>query len=427
MQTVNIEDIKISDRQRKDFKEGPMDSLKKSIQTRGLFHPIVLTAQFELVAGHRRLRAIQELWEEETPFIMHNSEKVDRGQIPFTYITKSDSSIYEKKASELEENLAREDLSWQEEAFAIAELHELKKKTTDARWTMADTAQIISGSESSPRDQAKVSESLIIAEHLDDPIVAAAKDRKQAVKAIKEKVQTERRIEATKNFDRSSSPHELIHGDCFEIDWKNTPTRYDVVITDPPYGRDMHKMGASFDGEEHEYDDSMENFNYIVETLPGLCTSITNPQAHCYIFCDIRRWPSLLEAFFLSGWWVWPKPLIWFKGNIGHFPNVELGPRGCYEAILYAIKGEKKVEKVAPDVICVNQSTKTLHPANKPADLYAELLSRSTIPGQSVIDLFAGSGPIFPASNKLGLIATGIEVSEKYYSMALSRISEEIT
>jgi DNA modification methylase len=64
---------------------------------------------------------------------------------------------------------------------------------------------------------------------------------------------------------------------------------------------------------------------------------------------------------------------------------------------------------------------KLLHGAQKPAALYCELLSRSANPGDTVLDCFAGTGPILVAANRMQLTATYIEIDETAYNIALGR------
>ena len=125
--------------------------------------------------------------------------------------------------------------------------------------------------------------------------------------------------------------------------------------------------------------------------------------------------------FILAGWEVWPTPIIWNKLN-GMLPKPEHGPRRTYEMILFATKGGKKVTKVGPDVLTHSLVSERDHGAQKPVSLYVDLLSRSVLPGNSVLDFFMGSGTIFPACNKLKLAATGMEINRDYYTLALSRI-----
>ncbi len=56
---IDINKIKVSDRIRKDF--GGIEELARDIEQNGLINPIVVTPDFQLIAGERRLRAHQFL------------------------------------------------------------------------------------------------------------------------------------------------------------------------------------------------------------------------------------------------------------------------------------------------------------------------------------------------------------------------------
>jgi len=66
--SVHAEDIHVGERQRKDFKERPLVDLADSILRVGLIHAPVITPDYTVVAGERRLRALA-LTEERGGFI----------------------------------------------------------------------------------------------------------------------------------------------------------------------------------------------------------------------------------------------------------------------------------------------------------------------------------------------------------------------
>ena len=126
-------------------------------------------------------------------------------------------------------------------------------------------------------------------------------------------------------------------------------------------------------------------------------------------------------------WYVWPKPLIWFKGvNSGIAPRPDHGPRNTYEAIMYCIKGDKEVKiKNSVDVIDIPHERGIDYAAHKPADLYAELIKRSCEPGDFVLDPVCGSGPIFGAAEECRVTAVGIDSSKVAISLCYERLKGE--
>jgi site-specific DNA-methyltransferase (adenine-specific) len=170
----------------------------------------------------------------------------------------------------------------------------------------------------------------------------------------------------------------------------------------------------------------MERLGELFAILPAEWYRVSKPEAHCFVFCDYNRFTFLVSAMEKAGWDVWPRPLIWYKGNTGAYPHAERGFRYTYECILFANKGSRPTQGLHHDVICIDQIQNQDHPAGKPPRLYAELLKRSVLPGDTVLDCFAGGGTIFPAATATNCIATGIELSEKYHAIAKLRMNETI-
>ena len=423
MKTIQIQNVVVSKgRQRRDFDKKTLSELGSSISSEiGLLQPIVLrNDEVTLVAGERRLRAVADI---EGDY-QHDGETVASGFIPF--VTVDELSAEQLHEAELAENAIRVNLSWQERARAIAALHTFRvgqrgqyDRSTGEGQTIKATATEILGHEALGTPAQEVADAILLTEFLDDPLVAAAPDIKTAKKAIREDLANRERLARAKVFDTSKTKHTLILGSAYDVELE--AGKYHTILTDPPYGIDADKKDT-FDADVHEYDDSIDAFRTVARWLPHASFEAAAEQAHLYCFCDIRRFTELFVEFELSGWSVWPRPIIWDKGNTGSYGDIEHGPRSCYEAILYANKGRRRVTAGYRDVINITQKTNCKHPAGKPIALYSELLKRSALPGDHVIDFFAGSGPIFPAAEEQKVFATGIENNSKYHAMCVERL-----
>lgn len=427
MKLIDLEAIVIPpDRQRKEFKERPLEELGDSIDRVGLLQPIVLREDGRtLVAGERRTRVVGR---RKTPY-RHDGEAVPVGYIPYVLVTELSEDLL--KEAELHENLRRVGLTWQEEARALADLHQLRTTQAAAKATtqtlQATAAEVLGkDAKSTTKDdpelaaqRQKVSDAVLLSKFLDDPMIAVSKDPNEAKKRLRDRLAAEDRQQRLQTFDLSVSPHQLFPTSCYETKLQNL---FDVIITDPPYGKDMDQKNT-FDGLIHEYDDSKEAFDEVCRKLPELAWNASRPDAHIYVFCDIRRYEELFLAFMVQGWVVWPRPLIWDKGSTGSFGNIEYGFRACYDAILFARKGDRKTLVAAPDVIRINQPTNLPHPAGKPPALMLELLRRSALPGDTVADFFCGHGPIFSAAMDHKVTAYGWEINKKYFDMAAETLA----
>lgn len=422
MQTILLTDIIIPpERQRREFDEDAIIELRTSIKTVGLLQPVVLRDDGKtLVCGERRLKAIGGLEED----YFYNGSRSDRRSAP--YVRVSDLSREQLYQAELEENLCRRDLSWQEKAIALKKFHQLRSGQAASRGetqTVQATASEVLGRRAQGRQIQEVNNAILLSEYLDDPEVAAQKTVADALKVVRDSKKHRDRKLLAASFDPTKTPHLLHVADSYLDAPKRYPGFFDVVLTDPPYGIDAHKKDT-FDVSQHLYDDSEVAFARVRDELPAVIRSITKPDSHAYIFCDIRRFEGLYVAFELAGFTVWHKPIIWDKGNTGSYGNIDYGPRACYDAILYARRGNKKVVDVRRDVINIPQPTNLSHPAGKPPALYEDLLKRSCFPGERVADLFAGSGPIYPAASALKVQAVGWENHEVYAPMAQESLSK---
>lgn len=415
-------------RQRREFLPQALNELAESIQSKGLMHPPVVReadGQFFLIAGERRLRAM------DTILFIGGQIECDgllgpEDHIPVT-LAKELTEL-ELMEAELEENTRRVDLTWQELAAATAKLHAFRSQQAQQEGRVQrfqDTAAEILGKEPAEKlggAPSQVAAAVVLSRHLDDPEVRKAKTQKEALKVVERKARNEHFAKLAEAYDiqHTKCPHTLIEGSMLERSAELPDGKFQVVLTDPPYGIDADSFGEQ-SSHGHNYSDSEEYFEQLIEFLAEESFRVTAAQAHAYVFCDPRRFAYIQQCFEMAGWEVWPIPLIW-KKSTGMLPRPDHAPRRVYEAILYAIKGNKRVLQVKGDVIDVPSVRDLKHGAQKPVGLYTDLLSRSCSPGDNVIDFFAGSGTIFPAANELKLIATGIELSPDNANIARLRM-----
>ena len=433
MQTIHVSKVILTpDRQRKEFDPTAMAELAATIEGKGLMHPIVLRETpegFVLVAGERRMRAMQDLWMLGGK-VRHNGQPVEEDHVP--YVTLGQLSPLEAEEAELEENLHRKDLTWQEQAAAMAKLHRLRSAQAQSEGrvhTVADTAMETKG-RSDGSYQESVRKDLIVAKHLDNPDIAKAKSAEEAFKILKRQEIAQKNVELAhlvgKSF--SKSVHALHNTDCLSFMRTTDAEQFDVILTDPPYGMGADTFGDGGGGRlannEHHYKDDYAGWKVLMQEWAPLSFRVAKPQAHAYVFCDIDNFHELKKLMQAAGWYVFRTPMICTKPNSGRVPLPDEGPRRQWECILYAIKGHKKTTAIYPDVITTTADPGLQHGAQKPVALYEDLLRRSVRPGDTVLDSFAGSGTIFPAAHSFKVTATGCEMNPEYYGICVQRIED---
>ena len=193
----------------------------------------------------------------------------------------------------------------------------------------------------------------------------------------------------------------IYNGRCKDV----LPTlgRFDLLLTDPPYGIDAANMtmgkGQSDKPHEkrfikHDWDQQRPRISWLDGYADRVCVWGGN------YFTD--------ELPPTNNW------LVWHKENDGRsfseceFAWTDLGKQSRHFAWSWLHGGENKV-----------------HPTQKPLALMKWCLSFAPA-AKTILDPFMGSGTTLVAAKLEGRSATGIEISEKYCEIAANRLRQGV-
>lgn len=432
-----------ANRQRDDIDQTYIMELATSIDENTLLHPPVVRVvdeTFVLTVGECRIRAMRHLWFKNKE-VRCGGQVIPKGFVPCFNL--GDLDPIDAEQAELEENIRRKDLTWQQRSNAIARLADLRARQaallgrpfpTVASITRELRPEATAGKSTSEFGSAvaNVKTDILLGNALKDPkkaaVIGSAATRKEAVKLLRRHEETERNaalgraVGATFN----SSVHQLLKGDCLQVLATLPDASFDLICTDPPYGIDAQDFGDS-DGKTaggHLYDDSRQAFIENATLWIDAVTRIAKPQSHLYWFCDVEWFERLKIHFAYHEWEVFRTPLIWVNPTAMRAPWPENGPQRKWQMILYAMRGKKQVTRLYSDVLTYASDPNLGHQAQKPVALYEDLIRRSVRPGDSILDPFCGTGPIFPAAHKFQCRATGIEKLDSAFGIASTRLGE---
>jgi hypothetical protein len=222
--------------------------------------------------------------------------------------------------------------------------------------------------------------------------------------------------------------HRLMCGDSTSIDAVEKlleSQKADLLFTDPPYG-------VSYEGGHNK----KKRQGIIADTLQGedltdlfyesLSTAVTwlKDGAALYVwyasgksietYASLAKLPLKLRAV-----------IQWYKVKSGlgafmsqYIPNCEpcmyLHKEGCSPS-WYGPTNEKTVWELK------KESTNAYHPTQKPVELPERAITNSTKQGDSVLDLFGGSGSTLIACEKIGRLARVMELDPKYCDVIVKR------
>jgi site-specific DNA-methyltransferase (adenine-specific) len=424
-----------SQRQRQEFDYQAIAELAGSISENGLLSPVIVRRgqgeNVKLVAGERRLRALDYLWTAFGEELKCGGTTYKSYVVPCVHL--GDLSEIEAFRAELEENIRRKDLTWQERSLATAKLKKLLDAEAEAQGKVAAPLAAVA-TESHPHiktlDAAydATHKELIVSRHLGDADVAGAKTLDDAVKIVlkKESVAKDKALALLVGKTFSSADHTLMHGSCLDILPQMPSEAFDCILSDPPYGmgaQDFGDSGGLADGG-HFYDDSYANWLSLMGGFIPHSYRLAKAQAHLYLFCDIDRFVELRNFVNAAGWKAHRTPIVYVNPNGMRAPWPLYGPQRKWQMILYAVKGDRYVKRMAPDVITCTSDPNLGHPATKPVKLLVDLLSRSCTAGDTVLDAFMGSGSLVVAAHQLKIKATGIELDQGAYGIACKRLGE---
>lgn len=436
---VDLADVRVPEhRQRREFPEKKQKELRESIEKLGMLHPIVvrplhLTTEenngrrggvWMLVAGERRLRVVNALASDKMSYWCNN-EEIEPGKV---YVTRTiDLDPIELQEAELDENLQRLDLTWQERTAALNGILSLRKAQNPERTvTVAEVAREVS--ETTDANFNTVRKEMARAEFvqgmMSNPEVAKARTAEEAFKVATRIAESEFTAYLQQKKGETTE-HEIICGDCISEMSKLERGVYDVILADPPYGIGADTFGDA--GPEHTYADDPETALKIARQIILHGLILAKPSAHLYMFCDSDFFLELRNFAAANGWTTWRTPIIWAKaGGQGHNPVPGQAIRRKFEMILYAYRGDRPALLPMDDVLRdIAQVTEGLHAAEKPVDLYRRLLSRSCKPGDRVLDPCCGVGPVFEAGNVVRARVTGIELNPHFAKIAGERRFKE--
>jgi len=422
-------------RQDEESRQKNIETLAKSIARVGLINPITVRhfppdeletveAMICLVAGECRLEACRLLGWSEIPARFAEE------------LSEADTQLIE-----LEENIKRTDLTWQDQIAAIRAIHRLYL-ARDPDWTHADTAEACS------LDRSTITMYLRVEEEIQrgTPNVASAvtarqayniavrRDAREAGNALEELLSTPTIEESLEMVQRGfvipptiplrsgpASPSETILNESF-LEWAPlySGPPFNFIHCDFPYGINPFSGSQGRNNQTVEqYQDNPQLYfdlcGCLFENLPRLLAA-SGHLMFWYSTPLYRDTMAILGASSSSGLLsFYPHPLIWLKSdNSGIASRPAHWPRHTYETALLASRGDRQIVRIASDAYAA-PTANDIHPSTKPIPVLKHFFGMLVDELTSMLDPTCGSGSALRAAEELGASATlGLEISSQY-------------
>jgi 16S rRNA G966 N2-methylase RsmD len=412
--TVDPAAIRIGERVRVEL--GDLKTLRASINSVGLMHPIVVTPSMDLVAGRRRLAALSldPAWE---------SVPVN---VAATLAEASDAILMQ---AENDENACRADLTEVEKAIMAAHLQTIYAVNAGQRKggrgkTSADSADV-SRTERESRAKAakavgsshdtitKVAKVLELAADEQQPEPVRERAKKAAANLAKPRAKVSREYHDTMAVLRDTTNAAKIeqigreHTDdlitvhnCDFRDLQIQPGSARMIFTDPPYPDEYLPLWADLGERAAEW------------LTPGGILMTYAPHKHlprilhdlgehldwwwCYAVVHDGAWGKVRDRWVQCGW----KPVLGFVKAGGH-----------------------PAHRLPNDIILERRKDKSLHRWQQATSEAAYWIEAYTDPGDLVVEPFAGSGTTLAAAKDLGRRGIGAEIDPAAYVTTVERVS----
>lgn len=234
--------------------------------------------------------------------------------------------------------------------------------------------------------------------------------------------------------------YNLIQGDCLEEIRKLERDSIDLVLIDPPYGKiikeDWDKNNSPFSLELiAEFYRILKNSGNIYvwcgigEQSKSLLDFIPILDSKFY-FKDLITWKKQRGIGMRKGWLYTREEILWYvKNNKNFFWNKD-NQYNINDKRLFTLPNNKSDYKRWTNVWCDikevagSMKSSTFHPCEKPVEALERIINCSTKRNDVVLDCFMGSGSTGVACINTNRNFIGIELEEKYYNIAKSRIEQ---
>lgn len=218
-----------------------------------------------------------------------------------------------------------------------------------------------------------------------------------------------------------------------------------MLFTDPPYNINYAEKSLEFRPDTAkdwtgtfcpEGEDNMTSDEYV----RFLNTAIANARdnlleyAHYYVWFATTYYQTMIECFENLGIPYDKIPIIWRKQTmILSWARYKRNYEPCFFAGKGCVTGtSEKARWFGPDNetavwdIDTEYNGSYIHPTQKPVALAERAIRNSTLPGEIVLDLFAGSGSLLIACQNTGRIAYLMEKSPVYCHRIIDRYCDMV-
>lgn len=216
----------------------------------------------------------------------------------------------------------------------------------------------------------------------------------------------------------------VINASCFDVLPEIPDKSIQLVLTDPPY---VFSLSSSTGKKKAERSLSgyIENMAFFFSQIARESKRILLPSGFLLCFCNWQSLPSVSKGFAISEMPI-TDVVVWDKEWIGVGWNKAFRARHeliAVSAMPNAVIRDRRASNIVNYKWQAVHSGKTGHPTEKPVELLKHFIKHCSNEGELVLDPFAGSGSTLVAAQAENRHFLGIEIEEKWCSVAKERLN----
>ncbi len=205
-------------------------------------------------------------------------------------------------------------------------------------------------------------------------------------------------------------------------------TKAKMVFTDPPWNVDYGGSTHPSWKNRQILNDKMsadEFYKFLLSAFKAMA-GVSEPGAMTYVVMSAQEWGSVMTAMKEAGYH-WSSTIIWAKDSL---VLSRKDYHTQYEPIWYGwLGGEKRLcplqDRQQSDLWQIPRPKKSEeHPTMKPVALAGKAVGNSSRPGDTVLDLFGGSGTTLIACEQSDRVNCSLELDPKYCDVIVKRYIE---
>lgn len=480
---IALSTIDVRGRIREDL--GEVEELAEAIRLDGLLQPIVVRPadgqslvdgyEWVLIAGGRRYTAFTLLAANKVPVtvpsLFHKIPARLWQQIP----------QHQQIKLELEENLRRKGMTWQENVLGIAKYHKAAERAAildKETWGQQATGELLNLSQASVSIALKVAAAIkagnakvLEAESLADAIKAMVGEKLDVAQAEIMRRMTAKKAalanilpELPASLVASAAPalvstdwetemlsgvgNRIIqtattklkftleqmaafyhHGNALEVlpKLKAAGTKIHHIICDPPYGIDMSNLvGDNIEriADTHVVADNVQ----LLRAFLAVAYNILEEDGFLCMWYDLDHHEKIAEWARAVGFKVQRWPLVWCKTSTCRNSAAQYNVTKATEVCYMFRRSERSVikKKQAVNYVMAGTAASASHPFCKPFEVWQYLIETVSTEGQTIVDPFAGEGSALAAIFQLKREPIGVEIDEKHIASGLQFLQETL-